>query len=117
MAGDREARTEKPTPRRMRKAREEGQIPRSQELLAWTSMLAVVFLIQITVKVAGQQFRPLMAQSFDVIGHPDQGKAIALFGKWMISGLIVLAPLLFGTMIVGVAVNLAQVGFAPSFKL
>jgi flagellar biosynthetic protein FlhB len=101
----------------MRKAREEGQIPKSQELLAWVSLLAAVFLIQLTGKIAADQFRPLMARSANAMAQPDISVALKLFGSWMMSAGLVLAPLLLGTMVVGVLVNFAQVGFAPSTKL
>ncbi|MCU1380334.1 MAG: Flagellar biosynthesis protein FlhB [Acidimicrobiales bacterium] len=117
MAGDRESRTEKPTPKRMRKARQEGQIPKSMELVAWTSMLITVFLLQITVKLAGTQFRPLLQRTGDVMAKAETGPALSLLGQWAVAGLIVVAPLLLGTMVVGVVMNVAQVGFAPSVKL
>jgi flagellar biosynthetic protein FlhB len=101
----------------MRKARQEGQIPKSQEVVQWTSLLATVFLLQLTVKLAGDQFRPLLEQSSDVMARAEMGPALSLFGKWMVAGGLVLAPLLLGSMVIGVAMNLAQVGFAPSMKL
>ena len=117
MAGDRESRTEKPTPKRMRKARQEGQIPKSQELVQWTSLLATVFLIQLTLKLAADRFQPLLKRSGDVMAVAEAGPALTLFGQWLVAGLVVLAPLLLGSMVIGVAMNLAQVGFSPSIKL
>lgn len=117
MAGDRDSRTEKPTPKRMRKARQEGQIPKSQEVVQWTTLLATVFLLQLTLKLADDRFRPLLKRSAAVMAIAEPGPALALFGQWMAAGLLVLAPLLLGTMVIGVAMNLAQVGFAPSVKL
>ena len=114
---DREQKTEKPTPRRMKKAREEGQIPKSMEVVAWASLFATVFLVQATFKLASTQFRTLFTQSTDVIAHPDQAKALGLLGKWGLAGLTAVAPLLLGTMVIGVALNVAQVGFSPSSKL
>jgi len=115
--GDRDQKTEKPTPRRLKKARQEGRIPKSMELVAWASLLGAVFLLQLTVKLAGSQFRPLFTRTADAIAHPEEAKALALLGKWGAGGLIVIAPLLLGTMVIGVATNVAQVGFSPSSKL
>ena len=117
MAGDKNQKTEKPTPKRMRKARREGQIPKSQELIAWASMLGIVFLLEIVATLAGDQFTPLMQRWPDLMSSPEPGTALAYFGRWGIAGLIVLAPLLVGTMVIGVAANIAQVGWAPSGKL
>jgi flagellar biosynthetic protein FlhB len=101
----------------MRKARQEGQIPKSQELVQWTSLLGTVFLIQISLKLARNQFEPLLKRTADVMVVAEVGPALALFGQWMMAGLLVLAPLLLGSMVIGVALNLAQVGFSPSIKL
>jgi flagellar biosynthetic protein FlhB len=101
----------------MRKARQEGQIPKSQEVVQWTSLLATVFLLQLTVKLADDRFRPLLEQSSNVMATAEIGPALSLAGKWAVAGGIVLAPLLLGSMVLGVAMNLAQVGFAPSIKL
>jgi flagellar biosynthetic protein FlhB len=117
MAGDRDSRTEKPTAKRMRKARQDGQIPKSMELVAWTSMLVSVFLIQITVKLAGTRFRPLLERTGDVMAEAETGPALSLLGRWGLAGLIVVTPMLLTTMVVGVVMNVAQVGFAPSVKL
>jgi flagellar biosynthetic protein FlhB len=114
---DRNQKTEKPSAKRIKKARREGQIPRSMELVSWLSLFAAVFLIELSVKMAGNRFRPLFAQTADVMGNPDQGAMLSLFGRWSFAGLIVCMPLLLGTMVLGVASNLAQTGFAPSSKL
>jgi flagellar biosynthetic protein FlhB len=101
----------------MRKARQDGQIPKSQELVQWTSLLATVFLIEMTVKLAAGRFEPLLKRSADAIATAEMGPALSLFGQWLVAGLIVLAPILLGSMVIGIAMNLAQVGFAPSMKL
>ena len=45
--GDRSQKTEKPTPRRLKEARERGQIARSPEIVAWTTLLIGALLIQL----------------------------------------------------------------------
>jgi flagellar biosynthetic protein FlhB len=52
-----------------------------------------------------------------VMAKAETGPALSLLGQWAVAGLIVVAPLLLGTMVVGVVMNVAQVGFAPSVKL
>src|SRR5687768_15959973 len=114
MAGDKDQKTEKPTAKRMRKARQEGQIPKSQELIAWSTMFAIVSLLRISVSLAGDRFPNLLQRSATVMESAEPGPALTLFGLWMTAGAIVLAPLLLGTMVVGVAGNVAQTGWAPS---
>ena len=79
--GDRDQKTEKPTPRRLKKARQEGRIPKSMELVAWASLLGAVFLLQLTVKLAGSQFRPLFTRTADAIAHPEDGPARAMAAR------------------------------------
>ena len=45
MAKDAAQKTEKPTPRRLREARQKGQIPRSVDLVQWVTLLAASFVI------------------------------------------------------------------------
>lgn len=116
-AGDKHSRTEKPTTKRLKKARQEGQIPRSQELVAWTSVLAAVLLVRWTVQLGGDRFGDLMRETGLVMAEADQGSALKLFGQWLANGLLVLTPLLLGTMVLGILTNLGQTGLALSGKL
>lgn len=118
MAGpDKHSKTEKPTAKRVREAKREGQIPRSQEIVAWASMLATTFLVQWSIELGVTRFRDLAAETSTVIARAEEALALRLLGEWMLAGLITLAPLLLGLMVLGVATNLAQVGFVPSGKL
>jgi flagellar biosynthetic protein FlhB len=117
MAADKQSKTEKPTPRRLREARREGQIPKSQELGAWGSMLAMVVLGQWTLRLAGDRFGVLFRRTGDVAAQAEMGPALGLFGDWLRDGLLVIAPMAVGSMLIGVLANLAQVGFSPSTKL
>jgi flagellar biosynthetic protein FlhB len=117
MSGDRHSKTEKPTPKRMRDARRDGQIPRSPEVVAWASMLVATVLIEISCKLGASRFQGMLKETARVIGRPEEGVALALFGRWLVAGLIVLAPITLGTMLLGIVTNIAQVGFSPSSKL
>jgi flagellar biosynthetic protein FlhB len=115
--GDKHSRTEAPTAKRLREARKEGQIPRSQEISAWASVLAAVYLVQWTIALGADRFGALMLETADVMAAPEEATAIRLLGEWMLNGLIVIAPLTLGTMLLGIITNLGQTGFAPSMKL
>jgi flagellar biosynthetic protein FlhB len=117
MSGDKHSKTEKPTQKRMRDARREGQIPKSPEVVAWASMLVATVLVQLTFELASSRFTGMLKETARVIGRPEEGVALALLGRWLVAGLIVLAPITLGTMLLGIVTNIAQVGFAPSSKL
>jgi flagellar biosynthetic protein FlhB len=115
-AGDKSAKTEKPTPKRLREARERGQIARSPDLAAWAGMLLTTVLLQATVGRGARAMRELLNAMGDVIADPSQERASAFFVDAMLRAAIVAAPLVLGLMLVGVAVSLAQVGLKPSAK-
>ncbi len=58
----------------------------------------------------------ILAKMGLVIAHPDEGAAnkFAAGAMWQTVGVV--APMLLGTMIVGLLVNIAQVGFKPTSK-
>lgn len=109
--------TEDPTPKRKREARKDGQIPKSSEISSWTAMLVTTYLLQVTAAVGADRMVALVDDAMRVVEEPQIGPAMALFGAGMRSGAIVVAPLAFGLMVLGVVVNLLQVGWSPSGKL
>ena len=112
-----QSKTEKPTPRKLKKARSEGQIPRSQEISAWGSMLLLTYMAQWAFAIAGGRFTELLQRTGEVAGRAEMGLALGLFGDWLVGGLIVLAPVAVGTMLLGVIAGIGQAGFHPSMKL
>jgi flagellar biosynthetic protein FlhB len=115
-AGDASEKTEKPTPRRLREAREKGQIARTPELSVWAGVLATTVLLQMTVTRGASSMRALVAEMGPVIARPDTGSAsrFAADAGWKAAG--ILTPMLLGMLIVGLVVNVAQVGFKPTGK-
>ena len=53
---DRSQKTEKPTPKRKREAREKGQVARSPDLTAWIAMLVTSQMLKITVAHGAKTF-------------------------------------------------------------
>lgn len=116
MAGDKSQKTEKPTPKRIREAREKGQVARTPDLSAWASMLGATVLVQVTVSRGSAAFRGALEAMGPVIAKPDEGSAtrFAVDTAWRAVGVI--APLLVGMMVIGVAAGLGQVGLKPTLK-
>jgi flagellar biosynthetic protein FlhB len=115
-AGDASEKTEKPTPRRLREAREKGQIARTPELSVWASVLATTVLLQTTVTRAASALRELVTDMGPAIAHPDTGSAARFAADAGWKAAAILAPMLIGMMVIGLAVNIAQVGFKPTGK-
>jgi len=115
-ACDSSEKTEKPTPRRKKEARERGQIARTPDLSAWVGLLATTVLLQVTIKRVATVGSDILEQMGAAIAHPDEGNARGFAAHAMWKGAGVLAPMLIGMMVVGLVVNVAQVGFKPTAK-
>jgi flagellar biosynthesis protein FlhB len=115
-AGDSSDKSEKPTPKRLREAREKGQIAKTPDLSTWIAMLATTVLLQTTFQRAATALPDILQKMGIVIAHPDQGSAsrFAANAMWKTAGVV--APILIGLMLVGLLANIAQVGFKPTSK-
>lgn len=112
MAGDSGEKTEKPTPQRLKKARGEGQIPRTQDLAAWTTVLAATWLLPVAVTAGGQQIAQMFGRIGELAGAGPE-ELIGFFGDAVARGTLVAAPLVLVAMVLGVGTTIAQIGWAP----
>jgi flagellar biosynthesis protein FlhB len=117
MAGgaDRSQKTEKPTPKRLREAREKGQVARSPDLTSWTAMLVTTQLLKSTVSRGATTFTAMMEGMGKAAAAPDPGTASKFFGDAMKNALLLIAPMLLVLMLIAIVVGISQVG-RPSFK-
>ena len=76
MAADTSQKTEAPTPRRLKEAREKGQVAKSHDLSAWAGMLATIVLLQITIKRGATRSSGVLEDMGLAIAHPDQAGAM-----------------------------------------
>ncbi len=120
MSGDK---TEQPTAQKLKKAKAEGQIGRSQDVGAWFGMLAASFVLPRTLSSAMDHARELMAKVPDVVANPDPAMALDILKDGMMSAAWAVLPLALTMMVVGVASAGAQGGirvatklFVPKFK-
>src|SRR4051812_31068067 len=115
-AGDSADKTEKPTPKRLKEAREKGQVARTPELSAWVSILATTVLLQMTIRRGNVEFKGMLEQMGQAIAHPDIASASAFALDAAKKAGIVVAPMLIGMMLTSLVVGIAQVGFKPTGK-
>ena len=108
--------TEKPTPQRLKKARKEGQIPRTQELGTWAGTAVASALLPMLVGNAYDETRTLFLQIGDVSKHPEQAKVFTLLGQALSAFLSTLLPMALALMVVGVAASAAQGGVSIATK-
>ena len=118
-----EDKTEKPTPKKLREARKEGQVARSQDIGAWAGVLAGCYLLQFTVASGGPRLRALFERVGSLIAEPTEAAALAVFLDGMKAIAILLLPLCLGLAVVTFVASAAQGGvhlatknFKPQFK-
>jgi flagellar biosynthetic protein FlhB len=103
-------RTEAPTPQRLKKARSEGQIPRTQELGTWVGAAAASFLLPMLVGDAFDEVGAMFVQVGVVVEDPQVEAVTALLGQGLRTFVTVALPMALALMVVGVAASAAQGG-------
>jgi flagellar biosynthetic protein FlhB len=108
--------TEKPTPQRLKKARKEGQIPRTQELGTWLGAAAASALLPMLVENAFTAVQELFLHFGAVATDPDPADLSILMGQALRAFLTTLLPTALGLMVVGLAASAAQGGVTIATK-
>ena len=108
-------RTEKATPQRRRKAREEGTVARSQEVAVATSFLALVGVLTF---LGPGSVRRAIEDLTEVLTTAGSSGALAASGGRALDLLIVLAaPFLAAAVLAAIVAGVGQVGFKVNPKL
>jgi flagellar biosynthesis protein FlhB len=108
--------TEDPTPQRLKKARKEGQIPRTQELGTWAGAAVASFLLPILVGDAFDEVGRMFVQVGVVVEQPEVEAVTALLGQALATFVTVALPMAMALMVVGVAASAAQGGVTVTGK-
>lgn len=114
--GDKYARTEKPTPKRKKEAREDGQVARSPEVGGWLAMLAASMLLPWLFSLARTRVFDVTAQAANVMEHPSVPGALAVLESGLRQFLEYAAIVGCTFLAIGLAASIAQVGNAVSVK-
>jgi flagellar biosynthetic protein FlhB len=109
--------TEQPTPQKLKKAKREGQIGRSQDIGAWFGMLAASILLPHTLSAAIKHAQELLAQVPAVIERPEPAIALRMLKEAGFGIAWSVLPLSMTLMGVGIAAAGAQGGIRVATKL
>ncbi len=115
-AGDKYARTEAPTPKRRKEARDEGQVARSPEVNGWLALLVTSMLLRWFLSLAGSRVFSVTASAVGVMRHPSVAGDVAVLESGLRQFLVVAAIVGGVLLAVGVVASVAQVGRAASVK-
>jgi len=108
--------TEKPTPRRKREARREGQIAKSQDLYGWVAVLGATFIVPPLLGAMAERLREGIGGVREVMLRPEPSVMTEVAGSLVTSVFVLLGAFLLVTAALSLVVTLAQVGFVLSAK-
>jgi flagellar biosynthetic protein FlhB len=111
-----EEKTEKPTPKKKKESKKEGQVPRTQELGGWAGMLVVGMALPALMGRELTALRELMVDAFTMPNGATVEAGMELLRQGGAHILFTLVLLGSGVMVVGVAGALAQGGFYLATK-
>ncbi len=119
-------RTEQPTPRRLAKAKEKGQVPHSEELMSFISILVLIAAIAFSASYLMQWFTEIMREGMSGQAQPfaDTGSFINFINGKIIDSVFIMCPifiaLCIGSVVGGVIVgglNFSPGALSPKFNV
>ncbi len=115
--------TEKPTAQKLKKARKEGQIPRTQELGTWAGIATASVLLPMVAGKGFAEVQVLFLQIRTVATQPEIPAIAALLGQALTAFMMTVLPLALALMVVGIissatqgGVTFATKGMKPTLK-
>jgi flagellar biosynthesis protein FlhB len=113
--GSKEDRTEAPTPRRLERAREEGEIPVSHEVVLLAGLVAPALVLMMIGPAIGRRFVRALAQ---ILAQPDMSlhEPVAVFHEIAVAFAGVVAAFAVPIALGAIAVTLAQTRFVLRSK-
>jgi flagellar biosynthesis protein FlhB len=108
-----DGKTEKPTPKKLRDARKEGQFARTPDASTWLGIAAGAAMLPRTVGLLADRFRELVALIPQVAQDPSPARALAGLASMPIGILTCVAPLAIAAA-AGATLGAAAQGIHPS---
>ncbi|KAA6227472.1 MULTISPECIES: flagellar biosynthesis protein FlhB [unclassified Campylobacter] len=117
MAADDQEKTEEPTSKKINDARKEGNVPKSQDASAVTTLLVAVVVSLFTIGYMGDRISTLYKYYQSLIGLEVNVHLIqSVMIKTMLEVALMVAPIFICIMIAGVFGNVMQFGFIFTTK-
>ncbi len=93
---DKDGKTEKPTPKKLRDARKEGQFARTPDVATWLGVVGGAALMPFSARLVGDDVRELFARLPDLAADPSPERALALLATVPQYVLLGAAPVCLG---------------------
>jgi flagellar biosynthetic protein FlhB len=104
--------TEKPTAKRKKDARKDGQIARTNDLGGWLLVLVATWVLPMMVRSGYERSVSLFTDAGDIAVAGD-GDLIGFLGDAVMRGIAIMAPMVLLAMLIGVGAQVVQIGWAP----
>ncbi|MDO5698920.1 MAG: EscU/YscU/HrcU family type III secretion system export apparatus switch protein [Dermatophilus congolensis] len=119
MSEDKSSKTEKATPQQKKKAKEEGNVPRTQDVSMWLTVLAFYVMGPAAIAALFDRTVLTLKAIAKLIANPSQGEALGILGDNLVGYLVIIAPVTLLCMLVGTLGHVVQGGvkiYAKRFK-
>jgi flagellar biosynthesis protein FlhB len=116
MSGDKDGKTEKPTDKKIRDSRKEGQFPRTPDAATWVAIAAGMALAPKSVEVTADQIRKMLTMLPAVAADPTPARALGVLAKLPMAVLLGAAPVCLAALLGALLATVAQ-GVYPSPKV
>ena len=111
--------TEEPTPERLRKLRKDGNIPKSQDVTSAISFIVVFAVLAASFGFIGEKMSELFEIAILAVGKEGEREGV-IASRMLLEGMFtmlkVCAPALAAAFVMGLVLNVAQVGFLFTLK-
>lgn len=113
--------TEPATPKKLKEAREEGQVAKSMEVVTACMLLGLFLGLKLFIGYIGNGFLERFVQIYGSIssivsGQVTKNMMIAVVQECIVAILQISAPIIIIAFIIAIVCNIAQVKWAPTFK-
>ncbi len=112
---DKDGKTEKPTAKRLREGRKDGQFARTPDAPTWLGIAAGAAMLPRTVTGLAETFRDLIAMIPDVAADPTPARALKVVSELPMSVIMAVGPLAIAAAL-GATIGAAAQGVYPSAK-
>lgn len=112
-----EERTEKPTPKKLKESRKEGQVPRTQEFGGWGAMLLIALAMNWMITRGTSSIQELLVRVTAVAGHATEADVMVMLGEGARLALVMTVTFGAVIMLIGVVAGASQGGVHIASKL
>lgn len=115
--------TEDPSARKLKEAKDQGNSPRTQDLSSWASISAMALTAPAVIQAGHRELAATMLRVAEVVEDPEPATALAVLVDATAGGMLLLVPLVVAATIASVGAHALQGGihvasskFKPDFK-